>query len=56
MEPICTSIREGARVLGVGRSKVYDLINSGELKTIKIGRRTLILTESIRALATGVRA
>ena len=51
MEPICASINETARALGVGRTKIYELINAGRLETVKIGRRTLVRTDSIRALA-----
>jgi excisionase family DNA binding protein len=51
MEPICASINETARALGIGRTKVYELINVGQLETVKIGRRTLVRTASIRAIA-----
>ena len=37
-------------MLGIGRSKVYELIGTGELETIKLGSATLILVESITAL------
>lgn len=50
--PIAMSIRDAAAYLGVGRTKVYDLINRGLLDTIKIDRRTLVLTASIHALVT----
>lgn len=50
MEPIAASVNETVRLLGLGRTKVYELINSGQLITVKIGRRTLVRTDSIRAL------
>ena len=37
------SIAELAHVAGVGRSFIYEEINSGLLKVKKAGRRTLIL-------------
>lgn len=40
--PNLLSISETGRVLGVGRSTVYRLINSGQLQARHIGRRTLI--------------
>jgi excisionase family DNA binding protein len=52
MEPVCVSVPEAMRLLGVGRTKVYDLIHSQRLRVIKIGRRTLVCTASIRSLAT----
>ena len=34
---------EGAQVLGISRSKIYELIAAGDLKVIKLGSRTLVL-------------
>lgn len=31
-------VEEAARVLGIKRSKLYELIGSGELVTVKLGR------------------
>lgn len=44
-------IPETCQALGIGRSKVYDLINEGRLEKVKIGKRTLVRVASIRALA-----
>ncbi|MCL2716635.1 MAG: helix-turn-helix domain-containing protein, partial [Alphaproteobacteria bacterium] len=41
---------DAANALGIGRSSVYILIQSGSLDAFKIGRRTLVTTESIRRL------
>jgi hypothetical protein len=35
---------------GVGRSKAYELINSGAVKTVRIGKRQFIVLESFRDL------
>jgi excisionase family DNA binding protein len=35
-------VEEAARVLGIGRSLVYDLIRSGRLRSFKVGSRRLI--------------
>lgn len=50
MAPIAASIVEAARAIGVGRTTLYELISSGELPVVKIGRRTLIPLTSINAL------
>jgi excisionase family DNA binding protein len=48
---------EGAEVLGISRSKIYELITAGDLKVIKLGSRTLILhSELVRFLASRARA
>jgi excisionase family DNA binding protein len=51
MELLAISINETAKALGIGRSSVYTLLKTGRLDAIKIGRRTLLTTESIMALA-----
>ena len=53
MEQISTSIKDAARALGLGRTKIYQLINSGDLEVVRIGRRTLVKARSIRALIEG---
>lgn len=50
MENITVSVNDAAKALSLGRSKIYELICSGDLKVIKIGRRTLITVTSIRNL------
>ena len=50
MEPLIISVNEAAAILGLGRTKIYSLIGDGCLSIVKIGRRTLVTTESIRAL------
>jgi excisionase family DNA binding protein len=53
MEPIATSVASAAKALSLGRSTVYKLIADGKLQTVKIGRRNLIKTASIRLLIDG---
>ena len=50
MQPLLFSIRDAGKVLGLGRSKVYELIGDGELRTVSIGRRRLVLVDSVKAL------
>ena len=50
MEPITVTVDGAKRALGIGHTKLYELIGEGRLATIKIGRRTLVRTDSIRAL------
>ena len=51
MEPINLSIVDAARTLGIGRSKLYELINAGDLETVKLGTRTLVRVASIKAFS-----
>ena len=50
METIAAPINDAARALGIGRTSIYALIKEGKLQTVKIGRRTLVKADSIRAL------
>lgn len=50
VEPICVRVNDAARMIGVGRTKLYELISTGELETIKIGKATRITTASLRKL------
>ena len=49
-EPICVRINDAARMIGVGRTKLYELIATGEVETVKIGKATRITTASLREL------
>lgn len=50
VEPICVRINDAARMIGVGRTKLYELIATGEVETVKIGKATRITTASLREL------
>ena len=42
------TISEAVQVFRIGRTRIYDLIRDGSIDAFKIGRRTLIRTESVR--------
>jgi excisionase family DNA binding protein len=41
------SVREAARISGIGRTKLYDLMARGRLNFVKIDKRRLIARRSI---------
>ena len=43
------SIAGAVQVTSVGRSKLYEEIKAGRLKTFKVGTRTLIAAEDLAA-------
>jgi excisionase family DNA binding protein len=53
LDPILCSIPDAAGALGLSRSKTYELINEGRLITVTIGRRRLVVIQSVRRLALG---
>ncbi|RDI62677.1 hypothetical protein [Microvirga subterranea] len=56
LEPLVVPINEGRRLAGnIGRTKFYELINDGKVRTVTIGRRRLVFVASIRELLEGSR-
>jgi excisionase family DNA binding protein len=53
LEPLAYSVADAIRVSSIGRTRLYQLIKEGRLETRKLGRRTLIPAESLRALIDG---
>lgn len=49
MDRFFVSIEEACKLLSVGRTKIYELLSEGSLQKRKIGRRTLITVESLKA-------
>lgn len=49
-EPLAVRIPDAVRMTGIGRSKLYELIASGDLDTVKVGRCRLVPMESLRNL------
>ena len=47
MDAVLLSVEEAAQVLGLGRSKTYELLLKGQLRSIKIGRSRRVPVESI---------
>lgn len=44
------SISEATASLGIGRTKLYELLAKGELTSINIGTRRLVKVESIHTM------
>lgn len=49
VEPISVRIREACRLTGIGRSKFYELVASGDIEVIKVGAMTLVPFDGLRA-------
>lgn len=48
--PLTMSLLQACKMVGLGKTKMQELVNSGELEIAKVGGRTLVLTDSIIAL------
>ena len=50
--PLLVSVTEGARVIGVGKSKFYELVGKKKIKVVKLGRRTLVSVAVLQEFVT----
>ena len=48
IDPISVRIPEAIRMIGVGRTTIYQLIASGDLEAAKVGRSTVVFVDSVR--------
>ena len=53
IEPIAFRINDAARLAGLGRTSIYELIKTGRLKTAKIAGRRLVPISALRHLIGG---
>jgi excisionase family DNA binding protein len=47
MKPLTVRVRDACRLTGIGRSKLYELIATGEIEIIKVGAITLVPVSSL---------
>jgi len=46
---LAIGIDDAARVIGVARSMLYEIVARGEIESFKLGRRRLILVKTLDA-------
>ncbi|MCW2397899.1 helix-turn-helix domain-containing protein [Sphingobium sp. B2D3C] len=50
LDPLTVRVATAVRITGLSRSRIYELIQSGDLETVKVGRATLIHFRSLKTL------
>ena len=50
IEPLTVRIPTAVQLTGLSRSRIYELIEAGDLEIVKVGRSTLIPFKSLRRL------
>jgi len=50
------SVRETLDVLSIGRTTFYELVARGDLKIVKLGKKSLVYATDIAALLVNLRA
>lgn len=51
LKPITVTVDNALKISGLGRTKFYELVNKGVIKTTTIGRRRLVVYASLEELA-----
>jgi excisionase family DNA binding protein len=52
-DTITVKISVAVQITGIGRTKMYELINDGQIEAIKVGTATLIPVDSLRRFLMG---
>jgi excisionase family DNA binding protein len=52
LDPVTVTIPDALRLSGLGRTKLYDLLTKGEIQSVRVGTRRLIVFASLKALLT----
>lgn len=55
-DPLLLTVEEAARLLRIGRTTAFALVNSGELESISLGRLRRIPAECVTAYINRLRA
>lgn len=55
LQTLLLDVREAADTLRVSRSRLYQLINSGALESVKLGKKRLIPAGALEAFVEGLR-
>ncbi|GAA4664054.1 helix-turn-helix domain-containing protein [Amycolatopsis dongchuanensis] len=56
VEKVGYSIEDAMQATGLGRTTIFELLRTGQLESIKVGRRRIIPADAIRAYFAAERA
>ena len=56
VQPLFVDTATTQQMLGIGKTKLFDLLKSKKLKRVKIGTKTLVTVESINTFAASLEA
>ncbi len=48
IQPLAISVSEACKLLGLSRFSINQLLRNGVIKSKKVGRRVLVLTQSLQ--------
>jgi excisionase family DNA binding protein len=50
IQPLTVTVEQAAKLLGIGRSTAYELVHTGDIPSLRLGRRIVIPVERLRHL------
>lgn len=56
MEPLLMTVTEAAALVGISRARLYELLASGQVPSIKLGRSRRIALADLEAFVAALRA
>ena len=54
MDPVAYSVADVLKVVGISRTKFYELAGNGEIKVRKLGSRSIVLREDLDEFLRGL--
>lgn len=54
LSPVSLPVEDAFELIGVGRTKGWELVRSGRLPTFKVGRRRLVHRQTLEEFLTGI--
>jgi excisionase family DNA binding protein len=58
IQPLTVTVEQAAKLLGIGRSTAYELVHTGDIPSLRLGRRIVVpagpLVARLRANPEGV--
>lgn len=52
LDPVTVTVPVALRLSGLGRTKLYELLQSREIESVRVGKRRLIVFASLKARLT----
>jgi excisionase family DNA binding protein len=56
VDPITMSVKDACAFIGIGKTSFWRYVKDGSIEVVRLGRRTLVRTDSLVALVTGVKS
>jgi excisionase family DNA binding protein len=53
VEPTTLTVEEAGRLLGISRGRAYEAVRTGEIPSVRLGRRLLVPTAQLRRMLAG---